>query len=266
MNLARFNIDCNIIVCKYIVGQWSNVIHQAMTSYINECQHLAKSKNIVLSKIRGIKGSHLGWVIKVITGKSYVNSMIFINCHLARSAMNYLLYYTQYMQICHTTCFCYCISKTKNEFHENPEEFLKGQYSLTLQDVGIHWYSQSLLGELHSIIDLILAPIFWYAKAYLLYIYKYWFRMLKRWKFPPLIKAHASSTNCTMGNLTCSHHATYLHTMILQSMLNLANINRFALLTFIIPPIMGGQDSNLNFKLLSSLIIPNIEVEPSFLW
>jgi hypothetical protein len=40
-----------------------------------------------------------------------------INCHLARSAMNYLLYYTQYMQICQTTCFCYkltyCISKTK---------------------------------------------------------------------------------------------------------------------------------------------------------
>jgi hypothetical protein len=45
-----------------------------------------------------------------------------INCHLARSAMNYLLYYTQYMQICQTTCFCYCISKTKNEFRQNPEE------------------------------------------------------------------------------------------------------------------------------------------------
>ena len=39
-----------------------------------------------------------------------------INCYLARSAMNYLLYYTQYMQICQTSCFCYCISKTKNEF------------------------------------------------------------------------------------------------------------------------------------------------------
>jgi hypothetical protein len=35
-----------------------------------------------------------------------------INCHLARSAMNYLLYYIQYMQICQMTCFCYCISKT----------------------------------------------------------------------------------------------------------------------------------------------------------
>jgi hypothetical protein len=45
-----------------------------------------------------------------------------INCHLARSAMNYLLYYTQYMQICQTTCFCYCISKTKNESGQNPEE------------------------------------------------------------------------------------------------------------------------------------------------
>ena len=58
-------------------------------------------------------------------------------------AMNYLLYYTQYvvlfyyvpnqnkvflsyilsyMQICQTTCFCYCISKTKNEFGQNSEE------------------------------------------------------------------------------------------------------------------------------------------------
>ena len=45
---------------------------------------------------------------------------------------------------------------------------------------------------------------------------------------------------------------------------NWQKINRFALLTFINPPIMGGQDSNLIFKLLSSLIIPNIEAEPSF--
>jgi len=29
---------------------------------------------------------------------------------------------TQYMQICQTTCFCYCISKTNNEFGQNPEE------------------------------------------------------------------------------------------------------------------------------------------------
>ena len=43
---------------------------------------------------------------------------------------------------------------------------------------------------------------------------------LKCWndqKFPPLIKAHASSMNCTMGNLTCSHHATYLHTIYVKS-------------------------------------------------
>jgi hypothetical protein len=26
------------------------------------------------------------------------------------------------MQICRATCFCYCISKTKNEFGQNPEE------------------------------------------------------------------------------------------------------------------------------------------------
>ena len=36
-----------------------------------------------------------------------------INYHLARSVMNYLLYYTQCMQIYQTTCFCYCISNTK---------------------------------------------------------------------------------------------------------------------------------------------------------
>ena len=41
---------------------------------------------------------------------------------MALRAMNYLLYYTQNMQICQTTCFCYCISKTKNEFGKNPEE------------------------------------------------------------------------------------------------------------------------------------------------
>jgi len=55
---------------------------------------------------------------------------------LARSAMNYLLYYTQYMQICQTTCFCYCISKTKNEFRQNPEENIiligPGQYTKIL--------------------------------------------------------------------------------------------------------------------------------------
>ena len=36
------------------------------------------------------------------------------------------------MQICQTTCFCYCISKTKNEFGKNPEENIiligPGQY------------------------------------------------------------------------------------------------------------------------------------------
>ena len=50
-----------------------------------------------------------------------------------------------------------------------------------------------------------------------LYIYKYWFEMLKQWKFPPLIKARASSMNCTMCNLTCSRHATYLHTIYVKS-------------------------------------------------
>jgi hypothetical protein len=40
-----------------------------------------------------------------------------MNCHLARSAMNYLLYYTQYMQICQTTFFVivYLRRKTSSE-------------------------------------------------------------------------------------------------------------------------------------------------------
>jgi hypothetical protein len=57
-----------------------------------------------------------------------------INCYLARSAINYLLYYTQYLQICQS--FCYCISKTKNELGQNPEENIiltgPGQYTKIL--------------------------------------------------------------------------------------------------------------------------------------
>jgi hypothetical protein len=59
-----------------------------------------------------------------------------------------------------------------------------------------------------------------------LYIYKYWFKMLKRLKFTPLIKALASSTNCTIGNLTCSQPMQ--HTYI-QSMLNLTIFISFLL-------------------------------------
>ena len=60
-----------------------------------------------------------------------------------------------------------------------------------------------------------------------LYIYKYWFKMLERLKFPSLIKACASSTNCTMGNLICSRPMQ--HTYILQSMLNLMRFISFLL-------------------------------------
>jgi hypothetical protein len=40
-----------------------------------------------------------------------------INCHLSQSAMNYLLYYTQYMQIYQTTCFVivYLRQKTSSD-------------------------------------------------------------------------------------------------------------------------------------------------------
>ena len=40
------------------------------------------------------------------------------------------------MQICQTTCICYCISKTKNEFGQNLEENIiliePGQYTKIL--------------------------------------------------------------------------------------------------------------------------------------
>ena len=44
-----------------------------------------------------------------------------INCHFARSAMNYLLLYSIHANLS-DDMFCYCISKTKNEFGQNPEE------------------------------------------------------------------------------------------------------------------------------------------------
>ena len=61
----------------------------------------------------------------------------FINCNLARRVMNYLLYYTQYLQICQTAFFvCYCISKAKHEFGQNPKEIIMftghGQYTVIL--------------------------------------------------------------------------------------------------------------------------------------
>ena len=67
----------------------------------------------------------------------------------------------------------------------------------------------------------------------LLYIYKYWFKILKRLKFPPLIKARELSTNCTMGNLTCSRPTQ--HTYI-QSMLNLTRFISFILCKSLVSP------------------------------
>ena len=46
-----------------------------------------------------------------------------INCHLSRSAMNYLLYYTQCLQNCQTIFFLLLyIYDQQNEFGQNPEE------------------------------------------------------------------------------------------------------------------------------------------------
>ena len=74
-----------------------------------------------------------------------------------------------------------------------------------------------------------------------LYIYKYWFKMSKWWKFPPLIKARASSTNYTMGNLICSRHATYirlyLHTIYVKS----REIHILSTIDNFIKPILGPQ-------------------------
>jgi hypothetical protein len=53
-----------------------------------------------------------------------------------------------------------------------------------------------------------------------------WFKILKRWKWPPLIKARASSTKCTVGNLTCSRPRQHIY---IQSMLNLARFISFLL-------------------------------------
>jgi hypothetical protein len=36
--------------------------------------------------------------------------------------MNYLLYYTHYLNICQTTCVLLLYTKAKNEFGQNPEE------------------------------------------------------------------------------------------------------------------------------------------------
>ena len=48
------------------------------------------------------------------------------------------------MQICQTTCSCYCISKTKNEFGQNPEE------NVIL--IGPGQYTKILTGQYYTII------------------------------------------------------------------------------------------------------------------
>jgi hypothetical protein len=78
------------------------------------------------------------------------------------------------------------------------------------------WKSLCCIKDLHSKKDM-----------NLMRFYKYWFKMLERLKFPSLIKACASSTNCTMGNLICSRPMQ--HTYILQSMLNLMRFISFLL-------------------------------------
>jgi len=72
-----------------------------------------------------------------------------------------------------------------------------------------------------------------------LHTYKYWFKMLKRWKFPRLIKARASSTNCTMGNLATQH--TYI-----QSMLNIQRFISFLLYKSLTKPCVLRQQFLMN--------------------
>jgi hypothetical protein len=58
-----------------------------------------------------------------------------INCHLARSAMDYILH-SIHVNLSNDVFFINCISKTKNEFGQNPEENIiligPGQYTKIL--------------------------------------------------------------------------------------------------------------------------------------
>jgi hypothetical protein len=58
------------------------------------------------------------------------------------------------MQICQTTCTFYCISKTKNEFGQNPEENIiligPGQYTKIL--IGPGQYTKILTGQYTKIL------------------------------------------------------------------------------------------------------------------
>jgi hypothetical protein len=113
----------------------------------------------------GPKRSWVPYIILWVTDRS-------INCHLARSAMNYLLYYTQYMQICQTTCFCYCISKTKNELGQNPEENIiligPGQY---IANSSWHWGSYGSIWTGPSPNKYYMDRSFWHELFAILYFF-----------------------------------------------------------------------------------------------
>ena len=91
--------------------------------------------------VYGPKRSRCQFTIVWMTDRS-------INSHLSRSAMNYLLYYTQYLQSWQTTFFLllYIYDQNKNEFGHNPVEniimtgpnlnFPKQQVSLNQFDSG----------------------------------------------------------------------------------------------------------------------------------
>ena len=74
--------------------------------------------------------------------------------------------------------------------------------------------------------------------------------MLKRWKFPPLIKACASSTNCTMGNLATQH-------AYIQSMLNPPRFISFLLYKSLVSAIKKYIYSNHIF--ISKKIVENLK-------
>ena len=88
-----------------------------------------------------------------------------------------------------------------------------------------------------------------YHVIMVLYIYKYWFKMLKRWKFPPLIKARASIALWVISHVLATQH-TYI-----QSMLNLARFISFLPYKSLI---------NVNFRFPTLLIsAKNMNLLPS---
>jgi hypothetical protein len=83
---------------------WTEAKLRSIYYFVGDRQFM--DRDVTHKILYGPKRSWGPYIILWVTDRS-------INCHLARSVMNYLVYFTQYMQICQTTRFCYCISTGK---------------------------------------------------------------------------------------------------------------------------------------------------------